>query len=60
VKIRVDTTGNIIDHDILQGVNTELDSVAIAAILQTPFVPAKRQGKPVAVWVTIPIQFKLN
>jgi TonB family protein len=60
VKIRIDTTGKIIAHDLLQGVSAALDSAAIAAILNTPFDPARKNGRPVAVWVTIPIQFKLD
>ena len=34
-----------------------LDEVAIEAVKKWKFIPAKNQGKPVAVWVTFPITF---
>ena len=37
-----------------------LDEAAVQAMKQTIFQPAKANGKPVAVWVTLPITFKLN
>ncbi len=36
-----------------------LDEAAIQAVKQWTFIPAKNQGKPVAVWVTFPISFQL-
>ncbi|HEX37474.1 MAG TPA: energy transducer TonB [Candidatus Cloacimonetes bacterium] len=36
-----------------------LDEAAITAVKQWTFIPAKNQGKPVAVWVTFPVTFKL-
>lgn len=36
------------------------DPVAVAAVRQYVFEPAKSGGKPVAVWVAIPIRFKLE
>ena len=36
-----------------------LDEAAIHAVKQWTFIPAKNQGKPVAVWVTFPVTFKL-
>jgi protein TonB len=34
-----------------------LDEAAIQAVKQWKFIPAKNQGKPIAVWVTFPIDF---
>jgi len=36
-----------------------LDEAAITAVRQWTFIPAKNQGKPVAVWVIFPITFQL-
>lgn len=36
-----------------------LDEAAIQAVKQWTFIPAKNQGKPVAVWVIFPITFQL-
>lgn len=37
-----------------------LDEAAINAVKQWRFAPAKSQGKPIAVWATIPIEFRLD
>lgn len=37
-----------------------LDEAAINAVKQWRFVPAKSQGQPIAVWATVPIEFRLN
>ncbi|HOD53218.1 MAG TPA: TonB family protein [Candidatus Cloacimonadota bacterium] len=37
-----------------------LDEAAIASIKKSKFQPAKNAGKPVAVWVTLPIVFSLS
>lgn len=37
-----------------------LDEAAIKAVRQWEFAPAKSGGKPVAVWVTFPIEFTLD
>ncbi|MCD6101813.1 MAG: TonB family protein [Candidatus Cloacimonetes bacterium] len=34
-----------------------LDELAIEAVKQWKFIPAKNQGKPIAIWVTFPIKF---
>lgn len=41
----------------LQSGPNGLDEAAIKAVKHWKFIPAKYQGKPVAVWVTIPIKF---
>jgi TonB family protein len=38
----------------------EFQEAACTAVRQWKFSPAQMQGKPVAVWVTIPIRFKLS
>jgi len=43
----------------LQSGPGSLDEAAIQAVKQWTFIPAKNQGKPVAVWVTFPITFQL-
>ncbi len=37
-----------------------LDEAAVAAIKQWKYKPAKRKGKPVACWVTFPVDFSLE
>lgn len=42
-----------------KGVWAGLDKAAVDAVKQWTFTPAKMKGKPVAVWVVIPVKFKL-
>ena len=52
--------GTIGDVQILSGVSPELDQEAIRVIKSiTGFIPGKQNGKPVNVWYTLPISFKL-
>lgn len=37
-----------------------LDEAAIAAVRKSKFQPAKNGGKPIAVWITLPINFKIE
>jgi protein TonB len=43
-----------------KGVTPELDKAAKEAVSQWTFEPAKAKGKPVAVWVMVPVKFRLK
>ncbi len=43
-----------------KGVSPALDEAAVAAVKQWTFEPAKSKGKPVAVWIVIPVKFSLK
>jgi len=43
-----------------KGVSPELDRAAVEAVSQWTFEPAKSKGKPVAVWIVIPVKFRLQ
>ena len=45
---------------IMKGIFESLDEAALDAVKQSRWVPAKNNGKKVAVWVTIPVQFRLK
>ena len=75
LKVFVDIDGNVASAKIekldgsspneLQGdqevaaAKKEFQEAASTAVKQWKFAPAQMQGKPVAVWVTIPFRFKL-
>lgn len=40
--------------------SSSLDEAAMAAIRQVTWEPAKQKDKPVGVWISIPVNFKLN
>ena len=61
VDTYIDETGRVIGVKVLEGFpGTGLDEAAVSAIWKTRFKPAKREGKPVAVWLSIPIVFRLR
>jgi len=61
VQAYVDETGTVDDAIILiSSLDTGLDGAAIEAIEKTAFKPARQKGKPVGVWISIPINFKLK
>ncbi len=53
--------GDVIDTKILVPLgNSGCNEAAIAAIKAVKWKPAKQRDHPVAVWVSIPVRFKLN
>ena len=42
-----------------KGLAPDLDKAAVEAIRQWTFVPAKVKGKPVEIYITIPVKFRL-
>lgn len=61
IKTYVDSTGKVTKTIVQRGFpGTGLDEAAIEAIIKTAWKPAIREGKPVGVWLTIPINFRLK
>jgi TonB family protein len=61
VRAFIDEKGRVNQTLILQGVpDTGLDQAAMKAIRRTNFVPATKRGRPVAAWISIPVNFKLK
>ena len=61
VQVFVDKKGRVKDTVILKGIpNTGLDEAAISAIRKTRFKPAKQRERPVGVWISIPVNFRLK
>ncbi len=57
----VEKDGRIGDVKIARSVDPELDAEALRVVKSMPnFIPGRQDGKPVAVWYTIPISFKLQ
>jgi len=59
VKVFIDKNGEITKTIIIEGIS-ELNKAAIGAINSTTYNPAKLNGKPVGVWVSMKIPFKLK
>ena len=61
VQAKIGIDGNVEETKVLKGVpNSGFDKAAKNAIKQVKFHPAKQRDKDVAVWITIPVQFKLD
>lgn len=61
IQAYVDDVGRVQEINVLRSIpNTGLDEAAAAAVRKTRFNPAKKGGKPVGVWISIPINFKLK
>lgn len=59
VQALVGKDGRVKDMKLAQSVNG-LDAPALVAVRQWEFQPATRDHKPVAVWVAVPVEFKLK
>ena len=61
VQALVDTTGTVIKVQVGKTSGTEeLDVAAAQAAWKNKFTPAKRDGKPVAVWIAYNVEFTLS
>ena len=60
VRALVGRDGKVKETILAKGVNDILDQAAVKATMGYVFVPAMQNGKPVAVWVTIPFRFALH
>ena len=61
VKFVVDENGNVTDAKIIKSINKYLDDEALRVVNSMPrWKPGKQNGKPVKVYFTLPIAFKLQ
>ncbi|MDH4212122.1 MAG: energy transducer TonB [candidate division WOR-3 bacterium] len=60
VEVLIDTSGDVLNARILKTAGTILDEPALEAARKAKFRPAKHDGKPVRVWIAIPIIFTLQ
>ena len=55
------TKGKVTETVVLKGIpNTGLDEAAMTAIKKTKFKPAKQRDRSVGVWISIPVNFRLQ
>jgi TonB family protein len=60
LKVWIDESGKVSNATVQQSDAKVFESSALAAVKQWTFKPAILNGKPVAVWVSIPFRFKLG
>lgn len=59
VQVLVDRTGSVVRARIVQS-SPMFDASALEAARQWRFVPAMYQGRPIAVWIAVPVRFTLH
>lgn len=57
VKCEIDAQGNVTTTEIEKSSNPAFEKPAVAAVKKWKFKPAKQDGNPVAIKVSIPIKF---
>ena len=61
IQAFIDEKGRVQSMSVLQGIpNTGLNEAAMAAIKKTRFKPAQQRDRPVGVYISIPVNFKLK
>lgn len=61
IQVFIDKKGRVQQMQVLKGIpNTGLDEAAMEAIRKTRFTPAKQRDRPVGVWISIPVNFRLK
>jgi periplasmic protein TonB len=60
IQCYISKEGKILKTRIVQSDNPLLEEAAVNAIKQITFTPAIQDGKPIGLWMTIPITFTLN
>lgn len=60
IRALLDRTGKVVRTRVDTCHQEVLCPAAVNAVRQTVFTPAKHKGQPVAVWIQIPVEFRLN
>ena len=61
VHFWIDTIGNVVDPEIIRGLNESLDSLACKIVLDSPeWIPGKQRGKKVKVGFTFPVYINMD
>ncbi|MEP7220946.1 MAG: energy transducer TonB [Bacteroidota bacterium] len=60
IRALIDGQGHVAKTRIDRSDNNVLTPAALKAVMETSFTPAMKDGKPIAVWVSMPFTFKLS
>jgi TonB family protein len=58
--LRIDENGDVVDVIIKDSLSPDCDKAAIDALKTWKFTPAQYKGNVVAIWLTIPIELKMQ
>jgi TonB family protein len=59
-KMWIDDNGKVVEAIVTKSDNPVFNQASMEAALQWTFKPATANGKPIAVWVTVPFRFKIG
>ncbi len=60
LQLLIGRDGMVHEVDVKKSLSAVFDSVAVNAVKHSVFSPAKRNGKPVAIWYYFPVRFVLG
>ncbi len=61
IRVFIDNKGRVQEMNVLEGIaDSGLNEAAMAAIKKTRFKPAQQRDRPVGVYISIPVNFKLK
>lgn len=60
LRLTIDEKGNLLDIEVLKKADCGFTEAAIEAVKKSTFLPAKKEGKPIASKAILPIRFTLR
>jgi TonB family protein len=60
LKLTIDENGNLLDIEVIEKAGYGFTEAAVEAVKKSTFLPAKRDGKPIASRALLPIRFQLK
>ena len=60
LKLTIDEKGNLSDVEVIDKAGYEFTEAAVEAVKKSTFLPAKKDGKPIASRALLPIRFQLE
>ena len=58
--VLIDKDGKVRDVQVRKGIGAGLDEAAVEAVKKIPWTPAIQNSRPVAVWMSVPVRFRLR
>ncbi len=60
ISVLIDENGDVTKYNVENSSNDIFIQPAVDAVKQSKFIPARQDGKPIAVWYTLPIVFEVS
>jgi len=60
LMLYIDTRGNLLNVEVIKATNESFADAAMAAMKKSTFIPAKKDGKPIASKAIMPVSFNLR